>query len=300
LTDVEIRRRPGKTWATLQIRVPGTYLLGKVVHGEEAVADARITILRERREHADPGSSRQATALTDAKVEFRLRGFEPGPISLLAMRGELTSDWTPAELRDGKDASEEVVLELQERRVLTGIVVAGRQPVAGARIVGLPAASSALAAASYVDAITNGQGAFELRLPADRTAIDLLVSAPGLGMELLRLSRGPDEWSPAILHLGAEKGTLRVPLPDAPGKEEGSLEGWVLRRGAAELRGSKVLQVAMAANQLEVAEEEIAHLGLAPGPWTVCFERTSPLRGFHGELPARGEVTLTSPSREGR
>lgn len=184
--------------------------------------------------------------------------------------------------------------------MLTGIVVAGAQPVAGARIVGLPAASSGLAAASYVDAITDGRGTFELRLPADRTAIDLLVSAPGLGLELLRLDRGAEAWSPAILQLGAEKGTLRVPLPDSPGKEQGSLDGWILRRGAAELRGSKVIQVAMAANLLEVGEEEIALLGLAPGPWTICFERTSPLRCFHGELPARGEVALTSPSREVR
>lgn len=178
--------------------------------------------------------------MTDEDGRFRLRGLESGALSVMATRGPLSTEWIRFDLREGSWPTE-LVLELEERQLLRGIVALGSAPVFGARLVAMPRISDPNRRSSYLETTTAADGTFELAVPASVRSLDLLVAAPSLGTELLLVEKREDTWQPQILSLGSEAGTLRFAVVAMEGSRDFS-HGLLFRRNGARLRLSPVIR----------------------------------------------------------
>lgn len=300
LRDVEVRRRPGKNHADVEIRIPPTELRGKVVAKGQPARDAGITVVRERspaeKEPGKSASAREAILLSDAEGRFRLRGLEPGNIWLEANRGRETSGRVRLDLQESSWPTE-IVLELEEKIGVRGMVTFGPQPVAGARVLALPSGPEAGTGASYVDVATDGAGQFELLVPAATARLDVLVAAPGLGVEMLEIRKVDGGWPSSLVALESERGTLRCQLGGDPGATDFSF-GLTLRKNGATLRWMPMIRLLNALGQLEMAPGYVLFHGLAPGAWQSCLE-ADPHSCQGGHLPANGELTLAWPHVRG-
>lgn len=300
LRDVEIRRRPGKSFADLEIRVPETRLTGKVLFRGEPVADAGVNVVRElgsgTRSRTASGVVREAVLATDEDGRFRLRGLESGDLSIMATRGRLSTEWVRLELREGSWPTE-LILELEERQPLRGIVDFGSAPVSGARLIAMPRLSDPLRGSSYLEASTAADGTFELAVPASVRTLDLLVAAPSLGAELMLVEKGEEVWQPLIVGLGSEAGSLRCGVVATETARDFS-HGLVIRRHGARLRISPVVRALTALGHLDVDAGEIVMHFLAPGSWEICLENDSG-RCSSGLLAAGNDLKLPSPRVRG-
>lgn len=296
LRSVEVKRRPGKTYAEVELRVPATTLAGRVLAEGKPVVKAGVTVVREleasqRERHKSP-AVREAITTTDAEGRFRLRGLEPGKLSLRAAQGERDSDWVRFELRE-EAWPEEVVLELLQRQTLSGMIHFGSLPVAGARLVALPALPSQGQRAGYLEATTGAGGEFELSVPSSAPSLDLLVAAPAFGAEMVRLVKHDDGWGSPLIGIGSDMGTLRVPVTDRTGDRDFSA-GLIVSRNGASFRLSALVRLLTLFGQLDLGPGQVLLRGLAAGNWTLCREEDRTCRS--GELPALGDLTLDPPA----
>lgn len=296
LREVEIRRRPGKSHAAVEIRIPPTELRGRVLSKGKPAKDVGVTVARERtaaeRQPGEPDTVREAVLLTDADGRFRLRGLEPGNLWLAAVRGTETSGKVRLAL-EPDSWPRELVLELEEMKVLSGLVHFGNQPIGGAQILALAASGNAGGIPEYVEATTDAAGLFELLVPASSARLDLLVAAPSLGVDLLEVLRAEEAWPPLIVALESGRGTLRCQLAPGP-PDRDFTTGLVFRRNGATIRWMQMLRVLTFLSQVELAPGEILLHGLAPGSWESCLEEDS-TSCKSGDLQANGELKLSSP-----
>lgn len=300
LRDVEIRRRPGKSYADPEVHIPATELQGRVLAKGGPVAGAGILVGRDRnpvdRKPGEGSIVREAILLSDAEGRFRLRGIEKGEIWLIANRGVAeTSGKVRLTLEEGPWPSE-VVLELEEKSAVRGMVTFGTLPVAGARILALPTGSDPAAGGTYVDVSSDDAGQFELWVPASAERIDALIAAPSLGIELVAIRKVEGRWPSPLIALSSEKGTLRCQWEPASGGTEFT-HGLVLDHGGARLRWMPILRALTALGLLELGPGEVLLHGLAPGLWASCQEGY-PGSCRSGVLPPNGEISLAAPRKE--
>lgn len=217
LEPVTVRRRPGRSTARVEIRVPDTSLEGRVVDESGQGAAATLNLFVGRR----PNFAR-----TQSDGRFRIRGLPVGMVLVQAETEERNSETRQVSLEEERSMSE-VTLILRSRKVIQGIVRSARGPLPGAEIFLWPALDQA-GMGAMVRAVSGPEGSFEISISGASRMVDVLASAPGHGISLSR--RPVPSEGPLVLDLEATSGELDLTL--APG-ENGSLpQGLLVHRGA--------------------------------------------------------------------
>jgi hypothetical protein len=181
LDPVEVRKPPGKSFATLDLSVPNTRLRGKVVDEKgAAVARASVLVL------SSPQQPSQVA--TDGEGGFAMRGLAPGSLFLHAQEGDRESDWLEAHLAEDHEAPE-LRLVLRNRLTVEGIVLSPQGPVPGARVTAM-APSNDLGVGSGTEAVTGPAGTFTAKLSAGSQIVHLSVLAPGYAIRMLAVPLG--------------------------------------------------------------------------------------------------------------
>lgn len=256
LRKVMVKRRPGKSVAELELRLPDIRLEGRVV--AEAGQRPPRTMVYVRPEGEKNGKSAFICAEDGS---FELRGMSSGRVYLYAGSKELDSDEVTVDLAEGVEAPF-VELVLRERRIVQGMVLSDTGPVPGASIRLRPWGSLANSGESGT---TDAQGNFEIALPKSAGKVHAEVKASGYG--LLLDQRDVSTNSPLLFEVSRSWGEIEV-LFDGFHQER-----WLLvSRGG----GSSDLRSLLSWARLHVQEgafEEGRVLvpRLAPGSYQFCL-----------------------------
>ncbi|MEM7517614.1 MAG: carboxypeptidase-like regulatory domain-containing protein, partial [Planctomycetota bacterium] len=286
LAPVDVKVRPGRGIAFVDIELPGTQLAGEVVRRGEPVAGASLAMIR--RDEEKP--SRAAILYTDENGEFLLHGLEPGLYNIQARDRKAESVWQAADLRENLEHPK-VRLVLEEKIEISGIVLAGRGVVAGAQVIAIPAGGEPSMA--FSERRTAGaDGTFELSLPASADAAELLVIAPGLGLIIRRIALPAAADHELILDIESGGGRL-VLAADAVTSAVTS----TLSYGDSTLSVSLILSNLASAGVISEVPEGLAIDGMPPGPYRLC-ETPSASRCGDGYLAPSGHLVLSPPAGE--
>ena len=283
IEPVEVRRRPGKTYAEFDISLPDTRLTGEVVQDDEPVADALVLVLQQDQDR----KGKSATHRTSSEGKFELRGISPGEHYVSAYLGHFdpASDWVRVDLQAGR--SPHVRLELRGKVELTGRVISSSGGVPGALVIANPAVPF-----GWPDkTVTSADGTFTLEVSENASAVNLMVLAAGFGFDLQRVTPDHGRNSPVVILLEASSGSLVVSDP--------RIFGHTLHRkgGAVPLADLRpILRQADRIVSNPLPTGGFAYLHFAPGEYALCpgTELREDLCSF-GELPPYGELILTKP-----
>lgn len=278
LDPIDIRRRPGRSTAEVDIVLPGTKLSGRVFYDGEYAARSGVLV---RSATSEPDHI--ASLVTTDEGAFELVGIEPATVRLMAYREGRWSEWRT--LTVAEDAEAEVDLHLLDKKVLEGRVVAATgAPLAGAHVVGREAGNAFMpwraTTRSRVD------GSFRLEFPDRASAVDLLISAPGQPVTLRRLQLTTNA-EPVEIHLPADAGELLL-IPSDPtlsyslayGSVRSGLDEWTetgYTLGWSSLDASGALRLS----------------GLAAGEYRFCAVETG--QCVQGRVDASEPVWLVTP-----
>ncbi len=297
LPPIEVRKPAGKSYATVEIRVPDTRLQGQVVD-ERGQPVARASILVKPLARALP-----SFAETDDEGSFEVRGLTPGPHLVHAEEGERESDWFQASVEEKHDTPS-LHLVLQGRVTVNGLVSSSRGPVPGARIVATADLGEA-GAASGAEAVSGPAGEFSLKLPSSTRNVHLNVMAPGYATRMLKMPFGADQ----ILEIPVEPagGNLVLDLGSQTQEALKMLGGGLLAHGGTFVP----LAAALRWTKLQRAPQPDPHRLVLPnmeaGEYLVCIGNAAQQavpRGLEAPLAecVRGylaplqELTLTMPA----
>jgi hypothetical protein len=204
LDPVEIKKLPGASFATVDIRVPDTLIEGEVVdESGHPLAGAHVQAIRMGQNPDD--------FETDGEGKFSVRGVKPGSFAIEADLPPRSTGWVSASVDEGHPGPR-LHLVAREQVELKGRVTSAQGPVAGARIAAWPGVGSAMVA-DIVDAVTDPAGEFSLSLPANSGAATVLVFAPGYALRMLAAL--PDPQAPLAIAVEPAGGTLVVPADGA-------------------------------------------------------------------------------------
>jgi hypothetical protein len=194
-----VKKSPGAGEARVEIALPHTVLLGRVVRERGEPADHAIVFVT-----ALGGQEPPFPEHAGADGEFRLEGLPPGQVLLSAQAppGDETEAWTPAALADGHEG-EPVTLTVRPHLTLSGTVASAAGGVPGARIEAWPARDPL---AFMAPQATDVEGRFTTRLPPGTREVSLVVYPPGFALRALRLPVDPG--MPVTLPVEAAGGTL--------------------------------------------------------------------------------------------
>ncbi|MCG8459144.1 MAG: hypothetical protein MI919_22950 [Holophagales bacterium] len=284
LESIPVERRNGKSYAELEIRLPDTRLRARVFRDGEPEAGALVIV------RGYPESKRSVGSFTtDEAGRIDVRGVEPGSMAMMAHAGKAVSDWRILELAEESEHGEHR-LELRLMTTLSGRVVHEGRGVPGARVLGVPSGERFLPWKG--DTVSAIDGSFEIDVPADVPAVDLLVIPPGLGFVIHRAQlAGRDETSSIEIAVRPEHGRLDLyrldPFDPYLVRFRGGelsldvLRGALLDAGLAETdsRGALVLRNA------------------APGPYVFCRVpvESSEKDCASGVLSSYGSLALIAP-----
>lgn len=291
--SVEVRRRGGKSFAEVEIRLPDTWLHGEVVDEKDRpLPEAKVRI----RTLTEPGSDQTRA---DREGKFEVRGLEAGRLLVLAEAGERSSEWMQVDLEESRESGTKVRLIARLKKALEGAVTAEGLPVPGVRLKVWPD-WTAVPIVQVADAVTGSAGEFTVTLPAGLSAVNVIAMAPGFPLVLRRMTL-PDP--PRIdVQLAAVGGTLI--LEAAPGETApagtlvhggafagiGILEEWIrLQSDAGKSEGRWTLPRMEAGEYLLCRGPESGaalHRGAAPPPGACVAGGLAPL----------GELVLSSPN----
>lgn len=210
LEPVEVRVRQGKRFAEVEIAVPDTTLAGEVVdESGKPVPAASIGVTH--LEKLSKGGGGQFVA--DERGKFSIRGFPPGPVTLIAETEGLQSDWLQANLAEGEE-SPSLRIVLRRLRKVKGRIVSSQGGVPGARVTARPTLGGQ-AAVSMASDVTGPDGAFEIDLTGEALSMDFIVFPPGYAMKMVNALASPDQ--PIEISLERQGGTLVLEFPkDGP------------------------------------------------------------------------------------
>jgi hypothetical protein len=290
LGEVEVRVRPGKRAADVEIALPDTRLRGKVVDDAgRPMPGAAFTAmsLGERR------APHQGT--TGEAGTFEVRGLPAGRLALSASFEELESEWAEVALPEGQEGPQ-VQLTLRRQQPVRGRVAAAGIGIPGARILPLPdfGAVPVLHAAPLA---TDPTGGFELRLPPGAPGVTLVVMAPGFALRLVRIlaAAPPDPLEIAVEPNGGVL-VLDLPMPAEPGARrpppvllrDGLLVPWPLLGTWASFQGQPPADPSrLVVPQVEAGEYFLCPPRAAAGGGTAGCAR--------GYLAPGGELHLRLP-----
>jgi hypothetical protein len=193
--------RSGK--AKLEIVLPDTEVFGQVIdESESPVSAARVML-------DSPLGTVEQLSETDGSFRFRAAPEGLGQLRAEARttRGRVTSLPVDLELLDGEPIGP-LTLKLASTRTVTGRVVSAYGPVADAalRIETVPNGLS-----EGLPLTTDHTGRFEANISSQATALEVVVSAPGFGLQAFRQ---PLDGSELVLTVArGNEGSLQVVLP---------------------------------------------------------------------------------------
>jgi hypothetical protein len=280
--DVDVD--PGQDGVALvRLELPDTFVEGDVV--DTAGRPVERALVRLRAE----GATRDAVTLTDAEGGFSFQGAEEGLTHLAAGRENASSGTSTFELVDGAEAPWQHLV-LQEENVVRGRVVKpDGQPLPGAAVVLIPFVGGREYPSATIFTDTDVRGAFELRVPAQATALQGVAYTPGYSLTLLSYRPVPED-EELVLQPQPYGGAVTFDLPgpvewerDASPKPVLWIEGVALSwRGLqrwAQINGEPV----------DPANPQQRFPALPPGQHLACYDAF-----------VDGQRTVNGPSRPTR
>lgn len=254
----------------LSLVLPATTLLGRVRNEDGSAAQNAILAIR-RVDDAIPIEQ----AFADSDGHFQLAGFAPGRYDITAEAFQRTSDVVHVDLQADVDPAQ---LEIVVRNdvAVRGRIVIGDTPIAGARIVAFPRDSRTT---FLPEAMSNGDGRFELALPPNTGTYDLFAAHPAFDIISARLT--PQREKLLLITTQQSGGMLVV---DAPASELVRLEhdgAELPMRWAAENSGGSA--------SVNDKRQHIEMRRLEAGHYAACV-RDRCVAGF---VPPFGTLTLS-------
>lgn len=276
----EVAKRPGKSYAEIDLRLPDTQLSGQVLQDGEPVAGARLTVLR-----YPENRRRDAFAATREEGRFELKGLEPGSLVIQASKGDSLSEWTSVSVAEGVATKIELILE--KNRHLQGQVLWRGGVVPGATVVALFVAAGRRGATR---AVAGFDGAFDLKLPASAKQTTLLVLSPAFDIGIASFSLS-DQNPPAMIELTQQGGNLvlhgQAQAPDAE-----------LRVDSTAILIRELWQQIV--DRLDGAGDSLLVRGLPPGLYQVCSGENSRPPCSAAQLPTGGTAEIHLDTKEYR
>lgn len=166
--------------ARIEVVLPGNVIAGKVTRYGAPVPEAFVTVFTQ-----DEDPKEIAHSLTSASGEFTLKAVRPGAVAVSATDLRISSGWSFVQLNDDTEIRD-LHLELVAQRTVRGQVVAW--PGGGLPAVEITAESGLPTFRRRpTRALSTVDGSFELTVPEDEQVLDLVLVAPGFGVQLQRL-----------------------------------------------------------------------------------------------------------------
>ena len=249
----------------VDIRLPATTLLGRVVHEDRTPApNVIVTINRDGELHQ---------VFSESDGSFQVAGLTPGEYRVLTDTAQGRSD--AAAVRVIESTPAEVELVLRSHVVARGRVSIGDTPVIQASIYAIPRDTKW--APFMPQTMTTENGRFELRLPPRTSIYDLLVVHPAFDIALSRINGDNVARQVVATQVG---GTLVV--------SSAAPKTLLLRHSGGECWLYWLAALAGAGGTVESSRIVIPRL--EPGEYAVCSAKTSECgRGY---LPPFGTLTL--------
>lgn len=197
----EIRKRPGKSYAEVDLILPDTHLAGRVVRDGKGVVGARLTVLR----YPEKGR-RDAFGRSGEDGKFLFEGLEPGSILVQAAANGAESEWTPVELAEENEA--EIELELKTRRVVQGQISWTGGVLPGASLVAL--FSTATSPRAMQRAISRFDGTFAISIPSAAKSVTILAAASGFDLEIQEFHLPESDTPPILIEAKQTGGLLTI------------------------------------------------------------------------------------------
>ncbi|MEM9557378.1 MAG: carboxypeptidase-like regulatory domain-containing protein [Acidobacteriota bacterium] len=256
LEPIDVTVRSGQSKARIEVRVPATRIAGRVVDEKGQAVDGAFVLGRRSGER----SGKVFEVVTDDAGHFAVEAIAEGEVGLQARSRDHQSRWTSLVVSEDLETPE-LELVLERSRILDGQVTAAGRPLAGARVIALPAGP---AIPESRQTTTRLDGGFELELPPATRAVSLLVAPPGFA---LRLVGHPVDArnAPAILDVPLRGGNLVLEAADS----ETLSHSWLIHEGAA-IRVGFLRPILFPSGHLDMGSGWISVHGFAPGEYHLC------------------------------
>lgn len=214
LDPVDVRLRDDGQPDRLEIRLPNTLLSGRVTYRDGSrPREARVTVWTQR----DEQQKVLATTTIDAEGEFLFRGLPEGLHKAEAIaRGGAASPATLVTLNEDTEAPE-LLLVLEDRVTVSGIVASHGQPVAGATIVMWPQGGASIHGSRTV---TDHTGRYSVELLEG--AATALVSAPARQVSIGSIVVKKDEREEHNFDLSGSTGWIAIEVDASRGETLGA------------------------------------------------------------------------------
>ncbi len=263
IRGVEVRR--GKDgFAEVEIELPDTRLLGRVVHADGSLPEKGALVDFRPLTRDDEKSTVRSDRVDGV---FEIIGVPESPLALRARTSSASSDEVIVEVSVDSQQFEDVVLVLREKTTVRGTVRAeDGVPVPGAKITLRPAGGLASLGGS---ASSDDSGAFSLEIPAEADAVYLWIEAQGFAFDTRLLNDITPERSLDLI-VRRTTGTLAIGyLPGAIGIDSG--HGLFLRTSSSYLTHSQLSSWAVRQNGGRVEDGTMVVPRLAPGAYYACM-----------------------------
>jgi len=200
--------------AALDLLIAATRLWGRVVGANgEGIGSAQVEISPLPIDE-EAGSAAVGRTVADERGHFEFTGLASGRYRVTA-RSRGRSAAAEIEVRDA--SSPALKLVIPEGSIVSGRVVSPRGPVIGTAVVAYPQFQPQRSEPPF-SAVADFTGEFALPVPAEATALTLLVLPPGHAARLLRVTPGRD---PLVVPADTVGGTLVL----RAGEGDGGLDG---------------------------------------------------------------------------
>lgn len=257
MTEVEA---DSKGLAEVAIDLPDTLIFGNVVDAKDQPAPgAGVSI---------ESAQNSTSTIANAEGKFEIRGFEPGPLALLAEQasevpGSAASETLRTTLQESSPLGP-LVLRLRENLRFEGQVLGDVGPVAGASLVVMTQPRT-----GAVDTARTGlDGRFAARLPATAQRAVIVVSPPG---NALRAFDTPLDGTPLVLRTSAAGGALEVTLPVGEEIQRRGLRLYIFQNGLALPMPELYRWAAGNGDPVDHQSRVLSFPRLAEGQYDVCL-----------------------------
>ncbi len=258
IPSVEVARKPGRSFAIVEIALPDTTLTGHVMDGNEPATDAFILV-----KGGEGKREKAANLVVDEEGAFELRGLPAGEYAVSAYRSGQTSDWSRVELREHVPGPH-VRLDLEPKIEITGrVVAASGTGVPGARVQAMPASSAETAWSAQ--AATDMKGDFTLKISKGIDVVDLLVLASGFGLEIRRIQVSDFADSLLVVPVVQSGGRLVLPMPSG--------SGYTLHRDSAAVLLEEIAPLLLRSGSMRPNAAPAGGFvieSVAPGAYAIC------------------------------
>lgn len=296
IAAVEIEAPKGNRPVTLDLELPDTRLIGRVVDESGREAENALVYIAPM----EGAFAQVVTARAVAGEGFEVRGVDAGLVQLHAETRTSRSDAMLVRLT--ADDEHEVELELHELLTVTGSVMIDGRPAAGALVNLQP---------THVpfpgnDVIADGEGRFrDDRLPKGTTAVFATVGVPGTVLWVGHMPVSEDQPSP--IRLTSSAGELRVRMPEGGWQRTNDWSPFFLYNGIP-IAEAKLERWAALAGREDNGPHLLVAPGMAPGNYSACRVPNAKLSLWRlglgedldlcgqGPLPSFGQLEVESPA----